>query len=64
MTYDLLTSELVRFFTCAGAPASRKRQTHREVGTQSLRASYVWEVAGLSNGSGGATMLRPHRGKA
>jgi hypothetical protein len=30
---------------------------------QSPGASYVWEVAGLSNSSsGGVTMLRPYRG--
>jgi hypothetical protein len=40
----------------------REGQTRRESGAQSLRAFYLanWEeVAGWSNSSGGATMLRP-----
>jgi hypothetical protein len=42
--------------------ALREGQPHREAGAQSLGASYVWEVAGLSNSGGGATKLRPQRG--
>lgn len=40
--------------------ALREGQTHREVGTQSLGASY-WEAAGLSNSEGGTTMFRLYR---
>jgi hypothetical protein len=56
VAYRLDASKLVRYFTSAGAPASRQRQTRREAGTQSLGASYL---AGLSNG--GATKIRLQR---
>jgi hypothetical protein len=46
----------------ASASALRERQTRREAGAQSLRASHQEEVAGLPNSEGGgATMLRPQR---
>ena len=36
----------------------REGQPRREAGAQNLGASYVWEVAGLPNSSGGATKFR------
>jgi hypothetical protein len=51
LAYVLFAPGLVRSFTSAGAPALRKRQTRREAGAQSLRAS-LGEAAGLPNGGG------------
>jgi hypothetical protein len=39
----------------------REGQTRREAEAHSLKASYVWEVAGFLNSSGGAAKLRHQR---
>jgi hypothetical protein len=44
--------------------ASGKGNSVVRRGAQSPRASYVWKVAGLSNSSGGATMLSHQRENA
>src|SRR5215203_6170630 len=54
VAYRLDAPAIVRFRICAGAPAPRQRQTRREAGAQSLRAS-LGEAAGLPNGGGVAT---------
>src|SRR5829696_6073366 len=54
VAYGLAAPAIVGFRICAGAPAPRQRQTRREAGAQSLRAS-LGEAAGLPNGGGVAT---------